>query len=102
MAGKRIKRYEAKPCRNCGKTFSPVTSWQVYCCDNCHDDFWATKNPIVKIAKMQTRLSVHAKILAELIGDIETIEISPGVFRHTWTPRSTVNHAARVDKLEAQ
>jgi len=56
MAGKRVKRYEAKPCRNCQKIFEPITSWQVYCCDDCHDTFWKTKNPMAKIAKIEKRL----------------------------------------------
>lgn len=56
MSKVRVKRYPDRPCRNCGKSFSPITSWMVYCSDDCHDLFWKTKNPMAKIAKIEKRL----------------------------------------------
>jgi hypothetical protein len=61
MAGKRVKRYKAKPCRNCQKVFEPITSWQVDCCDDCHNDFWKDKNPMARIAKIEARLAALEK-----------------------------------------
>ena len=56
MAKVRTKRYKDKPCRNCEKTFSPVTSWQMDCCTDCHDAFWKDKNPITRIVRIEVRL----------------------------------------------
>jgi protein-arginine kinase activator protein McsA len=66
MAKERVKRYKGRNCDSCGKSFDGKTSWQKFCSTDCHDNFWKTKNPMAKIAKIEAQLSDHARRLEKL------------------------------------
>jgi len=65
MAKVRTKRYHDKPCRNCQKIFSPVTSWQMDCSPDCHDTFWKGKNVASKIVQVESRLAALESYVRE-------------------------------------
>lgn len=45
---KEKKKVTPKICPNCGETYTPKRSWQLFCSNNCRWLNWDKQNPRVK------------------------------------------------------